>query len=438
MGKTKDKDVSEAVQAELGLDQLMGYAAVKYAALLAGVLTIALAAAACSSGSSSSSSSSTGVATSRAAAAASKGTPIKVGLIGTLTGPEAPSNDQGATVAPAWADWINATGGIDGHPVKVIVLDDKNDPATAQADEKQLASDGVAAIVVISDNLISAFDGAAIANGIPLIGGVSNEQDWYTKPGMFPTMTGIVNGETAQIGVAAQYGHAKKFADVYCVEVAACAETNPTLAAAAKAAGIGYTHLAISSTAPSYTAQCLQLQQEKADYVQLNVGSAVGGRFIQSCQAQGYNPTWGASEQAISAAFTSIPNLTMYGPAFAFPSVANAPLAATFREAMQKYAANSNWREGTASFTWDGLQTLAQAVGNEHVAASAPVTSAAVMTGLYSFKDENLGGELANKVTYPKSKAFGFTANTCYFVVGVKNGQTIAPADLTPQCPAKP
>ena len=25
---------------------------------------------------------------------------------------------------------------------------------------------------------------------------------------------------------------------------------------------------------------------------------------------------------------------------------------------MQKYATNSNWREGTASFTWDGLQAL--------------------------------------------------------------------------------
>lgn len=410
-------------------------AQVRRVALLVGVLTIALAATACSSGSSSSN---TGLATSGTAAAAPKGTPVTIGLIGTLTGPQAPSNDQGATVAPAWADWINATGGIDGHPVKVIVLDDKNDPATAQADGKQLASDGAAAIVVISDNLVSAFDGAAIANGIPVIGGVSNEQDWYTKAGMFPTMTGIVNGETAQLGVAAQYGHAKKFANVYCAEVAACGETNPTLAAAAKAAGIGYTQLAVSSTAASYTAQCLQLAQEKVDYVQLNIGSAVGGRIIQNCQAQGYNPTWGASEQAIGASFTSIPNLTMYGPAFAFPSVANAPPAATFRAAMQKYAANSNWREGTGSFTWDGLQALAQAVRNEHVAASAPVTSAVVMAGLYSFKGENLGGELANKVTYTKGKAFGFTANPCHFVVGVKNGQTIAPAELTPQCPAKP
>jgi branched-chain amino acid transport system substrate-binding protein len=418
--------------------QLTGTPAVRRAALLlAGVVTIATAVAACSSGSTSSSSEASSAAKGTAAAAP-KGTPISIGIIDTLTGPQAPSNDQGATVAPAWADWINAAGGIGGHPVKVIVLDDKTDPATAQANEKQLASDGVAAIIASSDNTVSAFDSAAIADGIPLIGGPSDEQDWYVKPGMFVTMTGIVNGEIGEVRVAVQNGHAKKFANVYCIEVAACAETNPTLAAAAKAAGIGYTQLAISSTAPSYTAQCLQLAQEKADYVQLNIGSAVGLRFIQDCQAQGYNPVWGASEQAINSALVSIPNLALYGPAYAFPSVANAPPAATFRAVMHENATNGNWREGTASFTWDGLQALAQAVRNEHIAASIPVTAADVMAGLYSFKGENLGGELANKVTYTKGKAFGFTANPCYFIVGVKNGQIIAPAGLTPQCPGKP
>ena len=54
-----------------------------------------------------------------------------------------------------------------------------------------------------------------------------------------------------------------------------------------------------------------------------------------------------------------------------------------------------------------------------------------------SFKGENLGGLLANNVTYTKGKPFGFTANACYFVVGMKGGQTTAPAELTPQCPAK-
>ena len=406
-------------------------------ALLAGVLAAALGVAACSSSSSSSSSSSGATTSGTSAAAAPKGALIKIGVIGSLTGPQASSSDQGATVAPAWADWINANGGIDGHPVQVIVMDDKGDPATAQAAGQQFIADGVSAIIVSSDNLVSAFDSAAIAKGIPLIGGPSDENDWYTKPGMFVTMTGIVPGLGAQVAVAVQDGHAKKFANLYCAEVAACAQANPILQGAAKAAGIGYTQLAVSSTAPSYTAQCLQLKQEGVDYAQLNFATAAAVRFVQNCQAQGYNPTWGSSEQSIGAAYASLPNFTAYGPAYAFPSVASGAPVEQFTSVMQKYATSSNWREGTASFTWQGLQAFAQAVKNAGVAASTAVTSADVMTGLYDFKGENLGGLLANNVTYTKGKAFGFTANACYFVVGMKGGQTTAPAELTPQCPAK-
>jgi branched-chain amino acid transport system substrate-binding protein len=406
-------------------------------ALLAGVLAAALGVAACSSSSSSSSSSSGAAASGTSAAAAPKGALIKIGVIGSLTGAQASSSDQGATVAPAWAAWINASGGIDGHPVQVIVMDDKGDPATAQAAGQQFASDGVAAIIVSSDNLVSAFDSAAIAKGIPLIGGPSDENDWYAKAGMFPTMTGIVNGLAAQVAVAAQYGHAKKFANLYCAEVAACAQANPILQGAAKAAGIGYTQLAVSSTAPSYTAQCLQLKQEGVDYAQLDFSTAAAVRFVQNCQAQGYNPTWGSSEQAVGTAFASIPNLTVFGPAYSFPSVAGAPPAAQFRSVMQKYATNSNWREGTASFTWDGLQALTQAVKDESIPAATAVTPANVTAGLYSFKNENLGGQLANGLTYTKGKPFGITANACYFVVGMKDGQTTAPAGLTPQCLGK-
>jgi branched-chain amino acid transport system substrate-binding protein len=316
-------------------------------------------------------------------------------------------------------------------------MDDKGDPATAQAAGQQFASDGVAAIIVSSDNLVSAFDSAAIAKGIPLIGGASDNNDWYTKAGMFPTMTGIVPGLGAQVAVAAQYGHAKKFANLYCAEVAACAQANPILQGAAKAAGVGYTQLAVSSTAASYTAQCLQLKQEGVDYAQLNFATAAAVRFVENCQAQGYNPTWGSSEQSIGAAYASLPNFTAYGPAYAFPSVAAAPPVDQFRSVMEKYASGSNWREGTASFTWNGLQAFAQAVKNAGVAASTTVTPADVTAGLYDFKGENLGGLLANNVTYTKGKPFGITANACYFIVGMKGGQTTAPAELTPHCPSK-
>ena len=405
-------------------------------ALLAGVLAAALGVAACSS-SSSSSPSSGATASGTSAAAAPKGAVIKIGVIGSLTGSQASSSDQGATVAPAWAAWINANGGIDGHPVQVIVMDDKGDPATAQAAGQQFIADGVSAIIVSSDNLVSAFDSAAIAKGIPLISGAANSTDWYSKPGMFVTVTGTVPGLAGQVAVAAKYGHAKKFANLYCAEIAACAQAGPILQQVAKAAGVGYVGIAVSSTAPSYTAQCLQLKQEGVDYAQLNFATAAAVRFVQNCQAQGYNPTWGSSEQAIGTPFAAIPNLTVYGPAYSFPSVAAAPPADQFRSVMEKYATNSNWREGKASFTWDGLQSLTQAVKNEHIAAATPVTGADILAGLYSFKSQNLGGELANGVTYTTGKPLGFTANPCYFVVGMKGGQTTAPADLTPQCPAK-
>jgi branched-chain amino acid transport system substrate-binding protein len=404
----------------------------------------ALALAACSSSSSTASSTSTSAPASSAgasssagtASAAASGTTIKVGVITTLTGPQASSSTQAATVAPAWADWVNASGGIGGHPVSVTVLDDKGDPATAQSDYQKLAGAGVAAIIIGSDDTVSAYDSAAIAAGIPLIGGTSNLQDWYTKTGMFPTMTGVVSGVGAQVGVAARYGHAKGFANLYCAEIAACAQASPILVAATKAADIGYTGLAVSATAPSYTAQCLQLKQDKVDYAQLNFATAAAVRFVQNCQAQGYNPTWGSSEQAIGSSFASLPSLTVYGPAFAFPSVASAAPVATFRAVMGKYAAGSDWREGDASFTWQGLMAFEQAVSDGKVAPSAAVTAADVTAGLYDFKDETLGGLLANGLTYTKGKPVGEEFNPCYFIVGMKNGQTTAPAGLTPVCPS--
>jgi branched-chain amino acid transport system substrate-binding protein len=416
----------------------MGVPGLRRIALLAAAAATVLAAAACSSGGRSSASATNSPATGGTSAAGPKGTLIKVGVISSLTGSQASSSLQSATVAPAWADWINANGGIDGHPVETIVVDDKTDPATAQAVEQQLAADGVSGIVVGNDDVVSAYDSKAIASGIPLIGGVAYESDWYTKVGMFPTGTNIVSGLAAQVAVAAKYAHAKIVGEIYASEVAAAGEATPVLAGAAKAAGIGFIPLAVSSTAPSYTSQCLLFRQKNADYVQLDVTTATAVRFIQDCQAQGYNPTWGNSEQPMGPAYIALPNVTMYGPAQSFPWVASAPTAATFRTVMQKYATNSNWQGGSAAFTWDGLQALAQAVKNAHVSASAPVTSADVTAGLYDFKGETLGGELANPVTFTKGTPFGYTANGCYFVLELKNGKFAAPTGLTPQCPGKP
>ncbi len=367
-------------------------------------------------------------------AAAPKGSTIKIGMIATLSGPQASSSNQGATVAPAWADYVNKTlGGINGHPVQIIVKDDAGQPTTAASVANDLINQKVVAIVAGSDNLVPAFDAATAKAGVPLVGGSSNAADWYTKPLMYPTVTDVASGLIGQMIVAKQFGKATKFADLYCAEIAACAQANAPLQGTASKMGVKFTSLAVSATATSYTAQCLALKQQKVDYAQLNFSSDAAVKFVKDCQAQGYNPTWGSSGQAIGKPYTKLSNFTAFGPAYAFPAASTGGEFDTYTNAMTKYAKDDNWKYGSASFTWTGLVALQKALAS--VTPTATVTAADVVTGLDAFKDETLGGIAANKITFTKGKPVPFLGHPCFFVIGVKGQKITVPAGTTPICP---
>ena len=100
------------------------------------VLAAVLVFAACSSDKKSSTSANSGSGGQAAAssAPAPTGSPINVGLIGSFTGSQASSSNQGQTVGPAWERYVNEQlGGINGHPVTMDVTDTKGDAAAAQA-----------------------------------------------------------------------------------------------------------------------------------------------------------------------------------------------------------------------------------------------------------------------------------------------------------------
>lgn len=364
-------------------------------------------------------------------AAEPSGSTIKIGAVGSITGPQASSSNQFATVAPAWAEWVNANGGINGHKVQVVIADDGNDPAKAGSTARGLIdNDKVAAILVGSDGFLPTFDAYAKSKSVPLISGPGNSGDWYSNADTYVTATDTLSNVAGQILVAKQIAHATKFANLYCAEVAACAQAIALQKPVADKAGLALTSLAVSSTAPSYTAQCLQLQQKKVDYAQLNFASAAAAKFVQDCQAQGYNPTWGTSEQAVGKGLLQIPNATFYGPAGAFPSVLDVPAVKTFRDAMTKYAKDDNWVEGTGSYAWSGLEMLRKAISS----ITGAVTGQSVAAALDTIKDENLDGLLANKVTFTAGKPTQPMSHPCMFVVGIKDGKTIAPNGATPLC----
>jgi len=74
--------------------------------------------------------------------------PYKIGFTGPLTGPAAYMGDVNKKTVLMIAEQINAAGGIDGHPIEIIVYDSENKPdTTVQVFNRLIKKDEVLVIV---------------------------------------------------------------------------------------------------------------------------------------------------------------------------------------------------------------------------------------------------------------------------------------------------
>ncbi len=97
--------------------------------------------------------------------------PIKIGVITSLTGPYqqlGTANKAGIDIA---VDEINSSGGISGRRVEVTYQDDKTDPTQAVVAFNSLAGEGVTAILgpVLSDSVLAIKQGPLDSKRIPVV-----------------------------------------------------------------------------------------------------------------------------------------------------------------------------------------------------------------------------------------------------------------------------
>ena len=59
--------------------------------------------------------------------------PIIVGNVGNYSGPAGSSDGMAPVALHVWGQWVNAHGGIAGHPVQVFTADDGGDPARSRS-----------------------------------------------------------------------------------------------------------------------------------------------------------------------------------------------------------------------------------------------------------------------------------------------------------------
>src|ERR1700761_3707726 len=103
-------------------------------------------------GSAASTGSATSTGSAAGASAAPSGSPIKVMTIASVNY-SGPNYENILETAKLYQDWINAHGGINGHPLEVSTCDEQGDPTkTAQCGRQAIANHDVAVVGSFSFN----------------------------------------------------------------------------------------------------------------------------------------------------------------------------------------------------------------------------------------------------------------------------------------------
>lgn len=392
-------------------------------AAVGAALALALGAAAC--GGSSKAPSGTGSASAQGSGShptGPPGSPIVVGSIGSYSGSEAGSLGAADATIRAWQDYTNATGGINGHPVKVIVEDDQGNPTLAAQLVKQLVEqDHVQALVGNTSTVTESFAKYVLAKHVPVIGSAEFQQDYTTNPMFFATGTQAVMFDYGLL-VEAKAAGVKSVGVLPCAEVAACALGAKLIGGLSQIVGLKVPYVQqITVSQPSYQAQCLAAKSKGVDGLTIVENAATVLNVANQCNQQGYAPkelnvsaTTGQSWEHQSAMDGTI--TTQSNPVLADTSI---PALRTFHQALTKYApgvsTGPQYNEIDVS-VWAGGQAFKLAAQRAKLTPTS--TPADVLRGLYTFKHETVGG-LAPPLTYtPGKPAF----ITCWFAQEIKGG----------------
>jgi branched-chain amino acid transport system substrate-binding protein len=320
---------------------------------------------------------------------------VEAGLLGAVSGPAPPA-------IRAWAAYVNARGGLAGHRVRVILADDGNDPARAQALVRQLVEREkvVAFINEYTLNTLGAVMPYLEEKKIPVIGSIGGDLIGGSSPMMFNPLAGSF-GEShawATLLTINAMTEKKKLGLVYCREVNGCTTYVQTIKKLMPYGDLNIVYEAqVSLAQPDYTAEMLEAQRAGAEVLFTLVDSASIGRVAKSAHRQGYQPifvaAFNASHDLVFAGGKDVEGLLVGGRYAPWDS---SPLVEEYREAMKTYQPNAPRGDlGGGVFVVGRLL-------QERIALflKEPPTSAQFLEGLYALDKDTLGGRLPG-ISFP-------------------------------------
>jgi branched-chain amino acid transport system substrate-binding protein len=372
------------------------------------------------------------VAFSSSAIASSKskkaGNEINIGAIGSFSGPFASSTGGIPKVLAAWQATVNAGGGINGHKVRVITDDAGLVAGTDLTEAKTLIGQDHVVAIIDMDSSDSVWLPYAKTQGVPVIVGLPGVSN-LTDADSFPIMGSAVTIGYAVLRVAKTYG--TKLGLVYCAE--GCSPIASVLGLIATPLGMTIpVSVSASSTAPDYTATCQSLISGGVNSYLLQFAAAAATEITDQCSQQGLSiptilegpnsvPSWKSDP-----AFNNDPVIDAVTPYFENKT----PAQKLYRSSLKKYAASivgSPTDNSYSLYAWLCAQLIAAAVQN----VKGTITAARLTNGMYSLKNETLGG-MTQRLNFVKGQA---TSLDCYFTWKISGGKFVTgPKGNSPIC----
>ena len=389
----------------------------------AGVLTITLVVAACGSSSKPAATSPTSSSQSTSVSASASAAPIKVGVICSCAGPFGAPLVGIEDVYKAWANTVNASGGIVGHPVQLITEDDESTPGNADADIHTLIADHVVAIADMSQ-VDQVWASTIQAANIPVVGVTTTNAPFWTNSDFYPegqTGDSIFYGTMA----VAKAAGASSVGYAYCAEAPSCAEGFPLAKAAGQKVGVPVTYGAsIAAASPNFTAQCLAAKQDHVATLWIEDGEPVVARMASDCDQQGYTPTYIMNGAAFGSDVLTATGLkTDLLSDFAdLPYIENTSAVDAMTTAVNKYypglIENGNVWNQDSSASWVSGLLLEDAVKAGGLGSNDTPSAAEIVKGLDSLKGDTLDG-WSPPLTFAAGQPHPVD---CWYTLHIQNG----------------
>lgn len=333
------------------------------------------------------------------------------------------------TVTQAYFDSINAQGGVDGRPLKVVPCDNQSNPADATTCIRGfLASKNILALVGDSNDegFAELAKNSPIANIAPLV----LSSDDIISPDAFPISGwGLVGEDSGAVAkFVSKSVHPVRPGTIYC-NLSPCAPIPVQVAEQFPSGQLLKLSVALDQT--SYTPDILTAKARGVNYVFVATSFAGVGDILTQAAQYGYSPYWGMSYSCFGTSFFAAlapGNYNALCPSMFEPWWTAA--GAQMKAVMDKYGP-TGWQWNTNGMdSWVGAHIFVQVLRSIH----GSITRQAILAGvrkLTHFTNSLLVGSLDFSAPGP-SFAPALHDNDSWLVFKVNSNKTFTLLTKTP------